>query len=52
MMQTGKGIGMQILNDVLFDLVEKEVVEADEAISKALDKDGLKNKLKAKGLFE
>ncbi len=52
MMQTGKGIGMQILNDVLFDLVEKEIVETDEAVSKALDKDGLKNKLKTKGLIE
>ena len=46
MMQTGKSIGMQMLNDVLFDLIEKDIVEPDEAILKALDKDGLRNKLK------
>ena len=34
-MQTGKSLGMQTLNDALFELVKNEVVEADEAYSRA-----------------
>jgi twitching motility protein PilT len=51
MMQTGKNIGMQMLNNVLFDLVESDTVEAEEAILKALDKENLINMLKAKKLY-
>jgi len=37
-MQTGKGIGMQTLNDAMMDLVKNNVVEASEAFSKAPNK--------------
>jgi twitching motility protein PilT len=51
-MQTGKGIGMQMINSHLLDLAEKGVVEPDEALSKAIDKDNLKLLLKGKGLLK
>ncbi len=51
MMQTGKNIGMQMLNNVLFELVESDTVEAEEAILKALDKESLINMLKTKKLY-
>jgi twitching motility protein PilT len=35
LMQTGKALGMQTLSDALFELVKTEVVEADEAYSRA-----------------
>jgi twitching motility protein PilT len=35
MMQTGRGIGMQTLNDALLDLVKNDVVEAQEAFDRA-----------------
>jgi len=38
LMQVGKKIGMQLLNDILIDLVKKKTVEADEAYHKAVDK--------------
>ncbi len=38
LMQTGKKIGMQMLNDALMELVKKKVVEPDEAYMKAVDK--------------
>jgi len=45
-MQTNKRIGMQLLNDALADLVRRDVVEADEAVAKAADKDALRAMLK------
>ncbi len=45
-MQTGKNVGMMTLNDSLFDLVKKGVVEADEAHNKAIDKTGFEAMLK------
>jgi twitching motility protein PilT len=43
MMQTGKNIGMQMLNSALSDLVEKNIVSTEEAFSRALDKKNLKS---------
>ena len=40
-MQTGKGKGMVQLNDALFDLVTKGIVEPREAYHKAIDKTSL-----------
>lgn len=51
MMQTGKSIGMQMLNPVLTGLVEDGIVEPEEAILKAIEKDNLKMLLKSKDLF-
>lgn len=50
LMQTGKALGMQMINTHLLDLTEKGIVDADEAISKAVDKDNLKSLLKGKNL--
>jgi twitching motility protein PilT len=49
-MQTARGMGMRLLNDALAELVENKIVSADEAISKAVDKTGLKTQLKNKDL--
>ena len=38
LMQTGKKLGMQMLNDTLLDLIKKKTVDADEAYVKAVDK--------------
>jgi twitching motility protein PilT len=40
-MQTAKKEGMTLLNDELARLVKEDVVEAEEAYSKAVDKDGI-----------
>jgi len=48
-MQTGKGVGMQMLNDALFDLVKKKLVEPQEAYSKAIHKTELKQMLERGG---
>ncbi len=45
-MQTAKRLGMRTLNDSLTELVKAEKVEAAEALSKAVDKDGLRSALK------
>ncbi len=45
-MQTGKGIGMQTLNDALVDLVKNKVVTPEEAYVKAIDKAGFEAMLK------
>ncbi len=50
-MQTGKQLGMQMINTHLSELVEKGIVEAEEAISKAIDKENLRTILKGKGLY-
>jgi twitching motility protein PilT len=51
LMQTGRALGMQMINTHLTELVEKGIVEAEEAISKAIDKDNLKVHLKGKDLW-
>jgi twitching motility protein PilT len=40
-MQTGTADGMVMLNDALFDLVQKGLVEPRDAYLKAIDKTGL-----------
>ncbi|MFI5165710.1 MAG: type IV pilus twitching motility protein PilT [Thermoanaerobaculales bacterium] len=45
-MQTAKRLGMQTMNDALADLVRRGVVDAQEALAKAVDKDGLRGLLK------
>lgn len=51
LMQTGKAQGMQLINSHLAELVEKRIIDAEEAISKAIDQKGLKTILKGKGLL-
>jgi twitching motility protein PilT len=46
-MQTGKALGMVQLNDALYSLVDRKLVEPREAYVKAVEKDGLVNKLRA-----
>ncbi len=48
-MQTGKNVGMQTLNDALFDLVKKKLVEPQEAYTKAINKAELKQMLERGG---
>jgi twitching motility protein PilT len=45
-MQTGRAIGMVTLNDALADLVKRDIVEAEEAYIKAVDKPGFELALK------
>ena len=45
-MQTGRGLGMQMLNDALIELVRKGLVEPREAYLKTLDKPGLLSAMK------
>jgi twitching motility protein PilT len=47
--QTSKKLGMTTLNDALLELVEKKVIEPDEAYMKSVEKTGLVASLKAKG---
>ncbi len=47
--QTSKKLGMLTLNDALLELVEKKVVEPDEAYLRSVEKSGLAASLKAKG---
>ena len=51
MMQTGKAFGMRMLNDALGDLVEKGAVTVEEALSKAIDKESLRARLRSRGLL-
>jgi twitching motility protein PilT len=44
-MQTQRGSGMTMLNDVLFDLVKRKVVTAKDALGKAVAKSELKTML-------
>ncbi len=44
-MQTGKNVGMVMLNDALFSLVEKGLVEPKDAYIKAVDKAGFETML-------
>ncbi len=48
-MQTGKNLGMQMLNDSLIELVKKDLVEPQHAYVKAVDKDGFESLLKKNG---
>jgi twitching motility protein PilT len=47
--QTSKKLGMLTLNDALMELVEKRLVEPDEAYMKSVEKTGLVSSMKAKG---
>ncbi|NIM51626.1 MAG: PilT/PilU family type 4a pilus ATPase [Gemmatimonadales bacterium] len=47
--QTNKRLGMITLNDSLTELVEKKVIDPQEAYMKSVDKVGLETALKAKG---
>ncbi len=49
-MQTGKALGMRLLNDSLFELVKNKQVEPDEAYSKSVDKAGLKAQFEKAGI--
>ncbi len=49
-MQTSKRIGMVTLNDALIDLVEKGLVDANEAWLKAVDKTAFQMSLQSKGI--
>ena len=48
-MQTGRGQGMVTLNDALFDLVKRQVVEPQEAYSKSAAKAEFKTMLDRAG---
>jgi twitching motility protein PilT len=47
--QTSRKLGMNTLNDALLELVEKKLVEPDEAYMKSVEKAALLANLKAKG---
>jgi len=47
--QTSKKLGMLTLNDALLELVEKKVIDPDEAYMRSVEKAGLVASLKAKG---
>ncbi|RMH35200.1 MAG: type IV pilus twitching motility protein PilT [Acidobacteria bacterium] len=49
-MQTGKALGMVMLNDSLLDLVKKGIVEPREAYLKAVDKTGFEALLQKNGI--
>jgi len=50
MMQTGRGIGMQTLNDALLDLVRAGTVEAQEAYDRSINKKELALLLQRNGI--
>ncbi len=49
-MQTGKALGMVMLNDALFDLVKKGLVEPRDAYIKAIDKSNFESLLNRNGM--
>jgi twitching motility protein PilT len=49
-MQTGKKEGMQMMNDALMELVNEDLITADEAFMKSVDKEGIQPLLASKGL--
>ncbi|MDX2473164.1 MAG: type IV pilus twitching motility protein PilT [Candidatus Krumholzibacteria bacterium] len=49
-MQTGKKEGMMLLNDALANLVNQNLITADEAFVRSVDKDGIQPLLADKGL--
>ena len=52
LMQTGKALGNRLMNDSLLELAEGGIVSPEEALSKSVDKDALKTRLKFKRLIE
>ena len=44
-MQTGKAVGMQLLNEELAQLVRNKKVEAEEALARSVDKDDLAKRI-------
>jgi len=48
LMQTGKALGMRLLNDCLADMVGNGTISADEALSKAIDKETLRSRLRSR----
>jgi twitching motility protein PilT len=48
-MQTSKRLGMITMNDTLYELVEKKIVEPKEAYMKSVDKGSFINKLRENG---
>jgi twitching motility protein PilT len=49
-MQTAKGQGMQTLNDALFELVKRKLVEPAEALAKAIARSELRSQLERAGI--
>jgi twitching motility protein PilT len=49
MMQTNKKAGMVTMNDALLDVVDKKLVEPQEAWMKSVDKSAFEAMLKGKG---
>jgi twitching motility protein PilT len=49
-MQTGKALGMVMLNDALFELVKKGLVEPRDAYIKAVDKSNFESLLTRNGM--
>ncbi|TNE47555.1 MAG: type IV pilus twitching motility protein PilT [Deltaproteobacteria bacterium] len=49
-MQTNRSLGMQCLNDVLFDYVNRKVVDVKEAYTKAIDKKNFLDMLEEGGI--
>ena len=49
-MQTGRNIGMRLMNDSLVELVQKKLVAPEEALLKAYDKAGLQTAFKSAGI--
>ena len=47
--QTGRGLGMQLLNDALLQLVKAGAVGPSEAHAKSMDKIDMANKLRSVG---
>lgn len=47
--QTGRRLGMQLLNDALIELVKSDTVDAKEAYLKSVDKDDMMMRLKQAG---
>ncbi len=49
-LQTSKKLGMVTMNDALLDLVERDVVDANDALLKAVDKGGFLQALQSRGI--
>jgi twitching motility protein PilT len=49
-MQVGRGLGMQLFDEALFDLLKDGAITIDEAHSRAMDKDALTKKVAAMGV--
>ena len=47
--QTGKRLGMQLLNSHILELVQNKIVAPEEAYLKAADKDDISSKLRSAG---